>query len=274
MVDTNPMKPIVPTKISRSSLVAIVLLTVLTGFFCLETSTAEAPAKKNIYEQVNDRGWWDGYMWDHPSGLYNEIPDAGSSNGKSGNKPETQKFPIPTWKKLNLHYDEVEALDVPFLLHPNDDKTLTVLRSTHDIMTNIGRIPKGYYQVALRTEDPSQPVLYPPPKKPWPHKNKRGNYQWIVVKKQQRELGIFPVTQLNNYDREKWQKKSKKPFAVFEPHQGEWMISIYYRGEIYSAPVTEAYRPVIYPTTTARQGGYQVEYVGQQAMTPNATQPQ
>lgn len=238
---------------------AILLLGVLPLY-----SLAEPLPKQNIYEQVNDRGIWDYNFTRAKSGMYWEIPDKGSSNGKSGNKPETQKHPIPTWKKLNIHHDEVEALDIPFLLHPNDDKTLTVLRSSKDIMTNVGRIPRGYYQVALRAEDPSQSIIYPPPKRPWKHKNKRGPYQWIVMKKQQRELGIFPIVSTRGYKRERWQRKSRRPFAVLETNSvdpSQWVISIYYRGDIYSAPVTQAYRPVIYPTTT-KSPYPQVEYVG------------
>lgn len=109
------------------------------------------PKKYNDYEGFSKRGIWDYNFTDAKTGLYWELPDKGSSEGKAGNDPETPKFLQPTFQELNIRFDQVDISSLEKITSPGDDPNHAVLMLTQPITDITGRqLPLGMYSITLR----------------------------------------------------------------------------------------------------------------------------
>jgi hypothetical protein len=128
------------------------MLTVTPAFGEMVIQEGFSPPKKyNTYEAFSKRGIWDYNFTDAKSGLYWQLPDKGSSEGKAGNDPETPKFLQPTFQELNLRFDQVDIGSLETITSPGDDPNHAVLMLTQPMTDITGRqLPLGMYSITLR----------------------------------------------------------------------------------------------------------------------------
>ncbi len=234
-----------------------VLLTAMTA-----GPSAYGDKPRNELEQYNHRGIWDGRWTNAKSGLGVEIPDQGSSEGKSGTDSDPRSYFIPTHQQLNLMYDTVERDDIANVGKVSDYASEALVQFKHRMSFGPYQVEKGYYQIYLgdgysgsrqvNMGAYNQPL--PPDVAKKRNKGKIESYSAVILKKQGRVVAALPINRRERYDREKDEPKAKRAFATVAYEPGGPVLKVYYKKWVYITDISHSQLPVAYPPVTNDMG--------------------
>ncbi len=221
-------------------------------------SFAEEPNEFQQMEELNHRGIWDGNFTRARSGLGWELPDSGSSEGKSGVKKTFRNYYIVPHEELNRMYDEVERDEISNVGKIRDYSTEAILQFPQSMTFNGHTVPVGYYLAYLGDGYSGSQEINMGHSEEWVPvalQNQRAKgelkeYSAIILKRQGRVLAAFPIDRREPYHRKKGEPKAKRAFGGIEMGQGGPKLKIYYKEWIYIVDTGPTRRPVKYPPVT------------------------
>ncbi len=233
---------------------------VLSGFSLAE---AEELNEFQQMEKMNHRGIWDGNFTKAKSGLGWELPDSGSSEGKSGVKDAPLDFYVLPHDEINRMYDEVERDEISNVGKIRDYSTEALLQFPQSMTFNGKDVPGGYYLAYLGDWYSGSKEINMGHAEEWVPvelqkqraKGELKEYSAVILKKLGRVVAAFPIDSREPYNRKKGEPKAKKAaFGRVETAvDGQVKLSIYYKKWIYHVNTGATEKPIVYPAVNQGQ---------------------
>ncbi len=232
----------------------LLLTVVLTGW--QNPLQAEELTEFQQMEQLNHRGIWDGRFTRARSGIGWELPDGGSSEGKSGVDEDPRNYYILPHEQLNRMYDEVERDEITNVGKIRDYSKEAILQFPRDMVFNGHAVPGGYYlahlgdwysgskEINMGHSDEWVPIALQNQRA----KGELKSYSSVILKRQGRVVAAFPINYREPYKRKKGEPKAKWPFGRLEnTSDGRSRLKIYYKKWIYVVNTEASEKPILYP---------------------------
>jgi len=203
------------------------------------------PEVYRYYERNNDRGIWDGNWTTGVSGLGQDIPDPGSSEGEAGPDTVDRQFFIPSPMQYPVNSEDIER-DELFGIerNPKDALEANVLLPMPMVLDG-ETLPAGYYQVILSDHyagsqrhnlgwrDSSLPPGIANARN---KKGQPGQLTSMVLKRQGRVVAVVPIDRADRYMLEKGQADpGKYGAAVVVMENDKPVLRFYRKGLAYSS---------------------------------------
>ncbi|MBK8190201.1 MAG: hypothetical protein IPK79_07085 [Vampirovibrionales bacterium] len=214
------------------------------------------------------------------TGLGWEIPDKGSSEGKSGIPKEERLYYIPSHRDLNRLGDEVDRRDLQSAGKARRYSPDALLQCQLDWRAGSHALSKGYYLASLGDDASGSRRVHGPfynapahaPTVSASSSQSSGNvktaapaHSTLVLTRQGRVAAVLPIDRVAVYSPQPGEPSARRPFARIEQSDEGPLLRFYYKDRIYSSPLSP-------PDAASRLPGALPAH-GPETATPDALPP-